>query len=138
MAPQGSNWFWVPAKTKLVEQFYARIGVNPSEFKYQEWGGPPPAMPLSRTSYHFARNCLRLPISVFILERSSASSRESGWLIPGEISTVFRLSPGLRSDFANYLKAVVDYHSAPPHDSEAVMRRYDTMTAEEVLMSAMA
>jgi len=26
------------------------------EFKYQEWGGPPPPMPLSRTSYHFARD----------------------------------------------------------------------------------
>src|SRR5205823_14088184 len=45
MAPQGSNWFAIPSS---VEQFYERIGVNWREFKYQDWGGPPPEMPLSR------------------------------------------------------------------------------------------
>ena len=44
------------------------------------------------------------------------------------------ISRELQSDFATYLKAVVDYHHSPPHDSEEVMHRYDIMIAEEVLM----
>src|ERR1019366_4161439 len=31
IAPQDSNWFWVPPSDKMVGKFYARIGVNPSE-----------------------------------------------------------------------------------------------------------
>jgi spermidine dehydrogenase len=134
LAPQGSNWFWVPAKTKLVEEFYARIGVNPNEFKYQEWGGPPPAMPLSRTSYHFARN-LPPPPNFGFYFGEKFGKQPGEWVVdPWRNIDRLPLSPGLRSDFAAYLKAVVDYHRSPPPDSEAVMRRYDTMTAEQVLI----
>ncbi len=43
------------------------------------------------------------------------------------------LSPKLRSDFAKYLKAVIAYHESPPHDSEAELRRLETLTTEDVL-----
>ena len=134
MAPQGSNWFWVPTKTKLVGDFYTRIGVDPGQFKYQEWGGPPPAMPLSRTSYHFARNLPPPPnFGFYFGERFGKLPGE--WVVdPWRNIDRLPLSPAMRADFAKYLKIVIDYHQSPPHDSEELLRRYDTMTAEEVLM----
>jgi spermidine dehydrogenase len=134
MAPQGSNWFWVPAKTKLVGDFYARIGVDPSQFKYQEWGGPPPPMPLSRTSYHFARN-LPPPPNFGFYFGEKFGKQPGEWVVdPWRNIDRLPLSPAVRADFAKYLKIVIDYHKSPSHDSEALLRRYDTMTAEEVLM----
>lgn len=134
MAPQGSNWFWVPAKSKLVADFYARIGVDPGQFKYQEWGGPQPAMPLSRTSYHFARNLPPPPNFGFYFGKEFGQ-QPGKWIVdPWRNLDKLPLSPAMRSDFAKYLQAVEDYHKSPPHDSEAELRHYDTMTAEQVLM----
>jgi len=134
MAPQGSNWFWVPAKSDLVAQFYARVGVDPSEFKYQQWGGPLPAMPLSRTSYHFARN-LPSPPNFGFYFGEKFGQRPGKWVVdPWKNLDQIPVSPEMRSDFSKYLQAVVEYHSSPPHDSEKELRHYDTVTAEDVLM----
>ena len=38
MAPEGSNG--CSSGPGLIGEFYARIGVDPREFKYQEWAGP--------------------------------------------------------------------------------------------------
>lgn len=134
MVPQGSNWFWVPSKTKLVADFYTRVGVDPSQFKYQEWGGPPPAMPLSRTSYHFARNLPPPPNFGFYFGKQFGK-QPGEWIVdPWRNIDRLPLSPQMRADFAKYLRVVINYHKSPPHDSAESLRRYDKMTAEEVLM----
>jgi len=110
IAPQGSNWFWMPPSSKEVSEFYTRIGVNPSEFKYQEWGGPPPAMPLSRTSYHFARN-LPSPPNFGFYFGEKFGQRPGKWVVdPWKNLDRLPLSSEMRSDFAKYLQAVIDYH----------------------------
>ena len=135
IAPQGSNWFWMPPSSKLVGEFYERIGVNPSEFKYQEWGGPPPAMPLSRTSYHFARNLPPPPNFGFYFGKKFAQTPGKWVVDPWRNLDRLPLSPELRSDFAKYLQAVIDYHEkGKPQLSEEEMRHLDTLTAEDVLM----
>jgi spermidine dehydrogenase len=134
IAPQGSNWFWVPPSLKLAGEFYARIGVDPSKFKYQEWGGPPPAMPLSRTSYHFARN-LPSPSNFGFYFGEKFGQQPGKWFTdPWNNLDRMPLSPEMRSDFAKYLKAVIEFHKSPPQDSEAELRRLDTLTGEDVLM----
>jgi spermidine dehydrogenase len=134
IAPQGSNWFWIPPSYQEVAEFYARIGVNPSKFKYQEWGGPPPAMPLSRTSYHFARN-LPSPPNFGFYFGEKFGQKPGKWVVdPWKNLDSLPISAAMRSDFSKYLQAVIDYHNAPHHESEAELRRLDTMTAEEVLM----
>lgn len=134
IAPQGSNWFWIPPSSKEVGEFYARVGVNPSEFKYQVWGGPPPPMPLSRTSYHFARN-LPSPPNFGFYFGEKFGQQPGKWVVdPWKNLDSLPLSAEMRSDFAKYLQAVIDYHKSPRHDTEAEMRHLDTMTAEDVLM----
>jgi spermidine dehydrogenase len=135
IAPQGSNFFWVPSSSKVVEPFYARVGVIPSEFKYQEWGGPPPAMPLSRTSYHFARN-LPSPPNFGFYFGEKFGQRPGKWLVdPWNNLDRLPLSPEMRSDFAKYLKGVIEYHQGiRPKWSEAELRHLDTLTAEDVLV----
>jgi spermidine dehydrogenase len=135
LAPQGSNWFWMPPSSKVVGEFYARIGVNPSEFKYQEWGGPPPAMPLSRTSYHFARN-LPSPPNFGFYFGEKFGQRPGKWVVdPWKNLDRLPLSPEMRSDFAKYLKAVIEYHEkGKARLSDAELRHLDTLTAEDVLV----
>ena len=133
MAPQGSNWFQIPFPSPLLEPFYARIGVDYREFKYQEWGGPAPAMPLSRNSYHFART-LPPPPNFGFWFGAEFAQRPGKWVVdPWRNIDRLPLSAKLRSDFAKYLHAVVEYHQSPPHDTEAELRRLDTLTAEDVL-----
>ena len=134
IAPQGSNWFWIPTSSKLVEQFYGRIGVDPSEFKYQGWGGPAPAMPLSRTSYHFARN-LPSPPNFGFYFGEKFGQRPGKWMVdPWNHLDELPLSPQLRSDFAKYLKVVVEYHhSHRSNRDRSEMRELDAVTAEDVL-----
>jgi spermidine dehydrogenase len=134
IAPQGSNWFWVPNSREIVNEFYRRVGVDPSEFKYQEWGGPPPAMPLSRTSYHFARN-LPSPPNYGFYFGEKFGQRPGKWVVdPWKNLDQLPLSAEMRSDFAKYLQAVIDYHEGKGgEDSDAELRRLDTITAEEVL-----
>jgi spermidine dehydrogenase len=134
MVPQGSNWFQMPPPSPLIDPFYARIGVNWREFKYQEWGGPPPVMPLSRNSYHHART-LPPPPNFGFYFGEKFGQRPGKWLVdPWNNLERAPLSPQLRSDFAQYLKAVIEYHKSPKPDSEAELRRLDTITVEDVLM----
>jgi len=77
MAPQGSNWFAIPSS---VEQFYQRIGVDWREFKYQDWGGPPPEMLLSRSSYHHARQ-LPSPPNFGFYFGATFGRRPGMWLV---------------------------------------------------------
>ena len=136
MAPQGSNWFWIPASSSLIESFYERIGVDWREFKYQEWGGPPPEMPLSRTSYHHARN-LPSPPNFGFYFGEKFGQRPGTWLVdPWKNLEKTPLSVEMRSDFAKYLSKVVEYHQVTKHPrrSEAELRRLDARTSEEVLI----
>jgi len=128
MAPQGSNWFSIPSS---VEPFYKRIGVNWREFKYQEWGGPPPAMPLSRSSYHHARQ-LPSPANFGFYFGATFGRRPGMWLIdPWNNLERAPLSAQVRSDFAKFL---THYNGAPVHKSEDELRRLDTITAEDALI----
>jgi spermidine dehydrogenase len=135
MAPQGSNWFWIPTSS-LVESFYRRIGVDWREFQYQEWAGPLPEMPLSRTSYHHARNLPSPPnFGFYFGERFG--QRPGTWLVdPWKNLEKTPLSVEMRSDFAKYLGKVVEYHDVTkrPRRSEAELQRLDAMTAEDVLI----
>lgn len=133
MAPQGSNWFQIPFPSPLIEPFYQRIGVDYRQFKYQEWAGPPPAMPLSRNSYHFART-LPPPPNFGFWFGEKFGQKPGKWVVdPWRNIEGLPVSTELRSDFSRYLKAVERYHQSPPHDSEAELRRLDTRTAEDVL-----
>ncbi len=133
IAPQGSNFFWMP-QPKQIEEFYTRVGVDPSQFKYQEWGGPPPAMPLSHTGYYFARN-LPSPPNFGFYFGPKFGQRPGKWIVdPWNNLDQLPLSAEMRSDFAKYIKAVIEYHNSPRHDSTAELRHFDTLTAEDVLM----
>ena len=135
IAPQGSNWFWIPTKAKLFDDFYERIGVDASQFKYQEWDGPQPAMPLSRTSYHFARNLPPPPNFGFFFGEKFGQNPGKWLTDPFRYLERTPFSPQIKADFAKYLKAVDAYHhSVKRHESEEELRRLDTMTAEEALM----
>ena len=128
MAPQGSNWFAIPSS---VEQFYQRIGVDWREFKYQDWGGPPPEMPLSRSSYHHARQ-LPSPPNFGFYFGATFGRRPGMWLVdPWNNLERSPLSAQMRSDFAKYLTR---YIQGPIHKSEAELRRLDTITAEDALI----
>jgi spermidine dehydrogenase len=128
MAPQGSNWFAIPSS---VERFYERIGVNWREFKYQEWSGPPPAMPLSRSSYHHARQ-LPSPANFGFYFAATFGQRPGMWLIdPWNNLERAPLSAQVRSDFVKFL---THYSGAPIHKSEEELRRLDTITAEDALI----
>ncbi len=128
MAPQGSNWFAIPSS---VEQFYERIGVDWREFKYQGWSGPPPEMPLSRSSYHHARQ-LPSPANFGFHFGATFGQRPGMWLAdPWNNLERAPLSAQMRSDFARYL---TQYNQAPIHKSEEELRRLDTITAEDALI----
>ena len=133
MAPQGSNWFWIPNGSKLVEEFYARVGVDPSKFKYQTWDGRLPAMPLSRTSWDHLRNVPSPPNFGFYFGEKFGQ-RPGKWVVgPWSNLEHLPLSPRLRSDFANYLKAVNEYHRWGGTSKEQLCR-LDDVTSEQVLM----
>jgi spermidine dehydrogenase len=128
MAPQGSNWFAIPSS---VESFYERIGVNWREFRYQEWGGPLPEMPLSRSSYHHARQ-LPSPANFGFYFGAAFGQRPGMWLIdPWNNLERAPLSAQVRSDFAKFL---THYNGAAIHKSEAELRRLDAITAEDALI----
>ena len=128
MAPQGSNWFAIPSS---VEHFYERIGVNWREFKYQEWSGPAPAMPLSRSSYHHARQ-LPSPANFGFYFGAAFGQRPGMWLIdPWNRLERAPFSSQLQVDFAKFLTA---YNQEPIHKSEAELRRLDTISAEDALI----
>jgi spermidine dehydrogenase len=136
MAPQGSNWFWIPASSALIDAFYERIGVDWREFQYQKWAGPGPEMPLSRTSYHHARNLPSPPNFGFHFGQRFGQ-RPGTWLAdPWKNLEKTPLSTEMRSDFARYLGKVNEYHQLTkrPRRSEAELRGLDAMTAEEVLI----
>jgi spermidine dehydrogenase len=129
MAPQGSNFFSTPG-IALIAEFYARIGVDPGEFKYQEWGGPPPAMPLSRDSYDHFRT-LPSPSNFGFWFGEKFGQKPGMWLIdPWNNLESAPLSPQLRSDFARFRKLVIERHQSPPQETEEDLRRFDNLTAE--------
>jgi spermidine dehydrogenase len=136
MAPQGSNWFWIPASSKLVAEFYDRIGVDPAQFKYQRWSGPEPIMPLSRTSYHFARN-LPSPPNFGFYFGEKFGQRPGKWISdPWRNLDQLPLSPEMRNDFAKYLRAVVEYHRLPRVTRRRPeLRELDAVSAEDVLIT---
>ena len=136
LVPQGSNWFWIPASSSLINAFYERIGVDWREFQYQKWDGPPPEMPLSRTSYHHARN-LPSPPNFGFYFGARFGQRPGTWLVdPWNNLDRTPLSVAMRSDFAKYLSKVVEYHETTkrPRRSPAELQRLDAMTAEDVLI----
>ena len=128
------NWFEIPALSALVEQFYERIGVDSRKFKYQEWGEPPPEMPLSRTSYHHARQLPTVPNYGFYF--GARFGRQPGMWLADPWNNLERapFSAQVRSDFAKYLKESIQSHLSPRHHSEAELRHLDTMTSEDALI----
>jgi spermidine dehydrogenase len=133
IVPQGSNWFWIPNGSKLVEEFYARVGVDPGKFEYQAWDGPGPAMPLSRTSWHHLRNVPSPPDFGFYFGEKFGQ-RPGKWVVdPWNNLERLPLSPGLRSDFSKYLKAVNEYHRVGRINRQDLCN-LDGITAEDVLI----
>jgi spermidine dehydrogenase len=135
IAPQGSNFF-SSHDAPLIEKFYARIGVDPGQFRYQTWGGPSPALPLSRCGYHFARQSPSPPNFGFYFGEKFGQ-RPGKWIVdPWNHLEQLPLSPQLRSDFARYLKAAIEHHhhakSAGRESPE--MRPLDAITAEDVIV----
>lgn len=51
MAPQGATQFPIPLENGLIDRFYRDVGFDYWRFRYQDWGGSSPPMPLSRTVY---------------------------------------------------------------------------------------
>ena len=51
MGPQGSNLIWAPDPGSYLEDFLLDINLDWQHADYVPWGGPDPAMELSRTSY---------------------------------------------------------------------------------------
>ena len=129
MAPQGSNMCGKPGHGLLAD-FYARIGVDTDEFKYQEWGGPPPAMPLSHDSYAHYRT-LPSPPNFGFWFGPKFGQKPGKWIVdPWNNLESVPLSPQLRSDFAKYLKLVIEHQKSPQVEPEAELRRFDTVTME--------
>jgi spermidine dehydrogenase len=132
MAPQGSNMCGTPGPG-LVGEFYARIGVDPRKFKYQEWGGPPPAMPLSWSSYDHFR-IFPSPANFGFWFGPKFGQRPGKWVVdPWNNLEQLPLSPQLRSDFAKFLKVVIERRHSHRPETEEELRRLDTVTAEEVV-----
>lgn len=128
LAPQGSNWFAIPSS---VEQFYERIGVDWRQFKYQAWDGSSLEMPLSRSSYHHARQ-LPSPPNFGFYFGATFGQRPGMWLVdPWNNLERAPLSGEIRSDFTRFL---TQYNQQPIHKSEAELRRLDTITAEDALI----
>ncbi len=131
MAPAGSNFFTTRG-LDLVGQFYARIGVDFREFKYQEWGGPPPTMPLSRTSYQHQR-FLPSPSNFGFWFGPKFGQQPGMWLVdPWNNLERAPLPPQLRTDFAKFLKLVIERNQSPPHETEEDLRHLDTLTCEVI------
>jgi len=51
IAHQGSALYQLQEPQSFLAQFYDSIGLKTPKLTYQEWSGPQPAMPLSRTPY---------------------------------------------------------------------------------------
>jgi spermidine dehydrogenase len=132
MAPQGSNMCGLPGPG-LVGELYTRIGAKTHEFKYQEWGGPPPAMPLGRTSYDHFR---KFPsVASFGFWFGPKFGQQPGrWVVdPWNNLDQLPLSPELRSDFAKFLKLVNEWNQSPRHETQEELRRYDNVTIESIV-----
>jgi spermidine dehydrogenase len=129
MAPQGSNFFGTPGPG-LIGDFYARIGVDPSEFKYQEWGGPAPAMPLSRGSYDHYRT-IPSPSNFGFWFGEKFGQQPGMWLVdPWNNLERAPLSPQLKADFAKFRTLAIEWHQSPRHQTEDELRHLDTLTSE--------
>jgi spermidine dehydrogenase len=129
MTPQGSNMCGTPG-AGLIGDFYARIGVDPRTFKYQEWGGPPPAMTLSRDSYTHYRT-FPSPANFGFWFGPKFGQQPGMWLAdPWNNLDRAPLSPQLRSDFAKFMKLVIDRHQSDQHETEEELRRLDNVTVE--------
>lgn len=134
MVPQGSNMCGEPGPG-LIGEFYARIGVDPRQFKYQQWGGPPPAMPLSRDSYTHYRT-LPSPPNFGFWFGPKFGQRSGKWIAdPWNHLDELPVSPQLRSDFARYIRIIEDNNRGGGinRDSPA-MREFDGFTAEDVVI----
>ena len=133
MAPQGSNMCGEPGPG-LIGDFYARIAVDPRKFKYQEWSGPPPAMPLSRDSYSHYRT-LPSPPSFGFWFGPKFGQRPGKWVVdPWNNLDQLPLSPQLRADFAKYLKAVLESQRLRGIGwNDPALQQFDGVTAEDVV-----
>jgi spermidine dehydrogenase len=131
MAPQGSNMCGKPGHGPLAD-FYTRIGVDTAEFKYQQWAGPPPAMPLSHDSYAHYRT-LPSPPNFGFWFGPKFGQQPGKWVVdPWNNLESVPLSPQLRSDFAKYLKLVIEHPKSHQPETEAELRPLSTFTVEVV------
>lgn len=133
LAPQGSNFFWVPPSKNLMEDFYQRVGVDWRKFEFQKWAGSGPEMPLSRSSYTFGRQMPPPPNFGFYFG-AQFGQRPGMWVVdPWNHMDSSPLPAPMRAQFQKYLPKVLETRREPRAD-EAEQRRLDSMTAEDAVM----
>jgi spermidine dehydrogenase len=133
-APQGTNQAWPQVPGSLIDQFYQQIGFDPVRYKYPEWNGPTPEMPLSQTVYVKLHS---MPPTFGFYFGARLHGRPGMWLAdPLDNLDKAPFPPNIRLDLVNWRKRkIADPGNAPrpfEYSGDEKSRYLDTVTMEDL------
>ncbi len=133
IAHQGSALFWPPFPHSFMARFYESIGLKVPRLEYQQWAGPAPEIPLTRTPY--------LGSAPYGLYFGAKFGRPQGvWVTDpwGEKSGNKKLegapiSAKAREELLRY-QSPDQAAQKPQYRGDPISRRLDTITLEDHMM----
>jgi spermidine dehydrogenase len=137
MGPQGSNLIWAPDAGSPLGDFLLGINCDWRQAEYVPWGGPSPAMELSRTSYSWIY--IMPPTFGFYFGQGFGQPTGS-WVVDpwGKRLEGVPLSPQVRQDMLKWWNARGNEERlgqrAQASDSDPRGPYLDTITQEQRLM----
>jgi spermidine dehydrogenase len=137
MGPQGSNLIWAPDAGSPLGDFLLDINCDWRQAEYVPWGGPSPAMELSRTSYSWIY--IMPPTFGFYFGQGFGKPTGS-WVIDpwGKHLEGVPFSPQIRQDMLKWWNARGNEERlgkrAQASDSDPRAPYLDTITQEQRLM----
>jgi spermidine dehydrogenase len=137
MGPQGSNLIWAPDAGSPMGDFLLDINLDWRQAEYVPWGGPSPAMELSRTSYSWIY--IMPPTFGFYFGQGFGQPTGS-WVVDpwGKRLEGVPFSPQVRQDMLKWWNARGNEERlgqrADASDSDPRGRYLDTITQEQRLM----
>jgi spermidine dehydrogenase len=136
VAHQGSAIYLVPYPYSFISHFYQSIGFHTPKLTYQEWSGPDPEVPLSRTPY----DATGLSKGQYGLWFGAKFGQKPGkWLIDpvGKKMEGAPISSAARSELFRWFSGEAAEHSKfepPKYEGDEISRRLDSITLEQHYM----
>jgi len=136
VAQQGSALFFVPYPYSSLARFYDSIGLGAPRLRYQEWGGPDPAMEMAANPY----DSVGIEHGQYGFWFADSSGASCGRWVLDPIRKGFAGAPVSNADRADLLRwfsgkaAEAAPFTGPAYEGDEISRRLDAISLEQHYM----